>query len=201
MLPETTALILVGYQKDYFDPDGLLYSTVEETFNVTHILQNTYQLIKGLPRSTTVVATPINFTPDYSELVNPVGVLKRIRDLGALQAGSIGSQPLAELEEFSDEIVVLPGKRGFNAFAHTNLDVILRERNITHVLVAGAITSLCIDSTGRAAHELGYRVSIISDCTAARTNFEQQFYCETVFPAYADVLMSTDVLSQFAVEV
>ena len=52
---------------------------------------------------------------------------------------------------------------------------VLGDASITHVVIAGAVTSICIDSTGRAAYELGMQVSILSDCTAARTNVEQEF--------------------------
>jgi nicotinamidase-related amidase len=55
------------------------------------------------------------------------------------------------------------------------------------------VTSLCIDSTGRAAYERGYQVSILADCCSARTPFEQEFFCENVFPLYANVINGSDV--------
>ncbi len=55
------------------------------------------------------------------------------------------------------------------------------------------MTSICIDSTGRAAHERGYRVSVLKDCTAGRTDFEQDFYCDKVFPLYAQVIDSEEL--------
>ena len=61
-------------------------------------------------------------------------------------------------------------------------------------MIAGVVTSICIDSTGRAAHERGYRVSILKDCTAGRTSFEQNFYCENIFPLYASVIESKELL-------
>ena len=62
------------------------------------------------------------------------------------------------------------------------------------MVVCGAVTSICIDSTGRAAHERGYRVTILSDCTASRTPYEQEFYCENIFPLYANVLTAAEFL-------
>ena len=53
--------------------------------------------------------------------------------------------------------------------------------------LARAITSVCIDSTGRAATERGYRVTVLSDCTVGRTPFEQEFFCREILPLYADV--------------
>ena len=66
--------------------------------------------------------------------------------------------------------------------------------DIDHVVIAGAVTSVCIDSTGRYAQELGYKVSILSDCTAAKSVFEQSFYCDSIFPVYANVITSQELL-------
>jgi nicotinamidase-related amidase len=46
------------------------------------------------------------------------------------------------------------------------------------------VTSLCIDSTGRAAYERGYNVAIVSDCTSGRSYTEHDFYCRSIFPLY-----------------
>ena len=32
--PDSTALLLIGFQRDYFDPEGILYSVVEESHKV-----------------------------------------------------------------------------------------------------------------------------------------------------------------------
>ena len=82
----------------------------------------------------------------------------------------------------------MPGKRGLNAFSNTDLDNLFQQHGITNVAIAGVVTSICVDSTGRSAFERGYKVSILSDCTSGRTTFEQDFYCENVFPLYAEVL-------------
>jgi nicotinamidase-related amidase len=191
-----TALILVGFQNDYFAVDGILRSVIDEAVAVDHILANTVRVVSaaiaaGIP----TIATPIFFTPTYEELVDPVGILKTIRDVGAFQVNQSGSEMVDALLPFRDRILEVPGKRGLNAFTGTNLHAVLQDRHIQHVVLAGAVTSVCIDSTGRAAHEKGYRVLVLSDCTCARTRFEQEFYVENVFPLYAKV-MSADYFLQ-----
>ena len=88
----------------------------------------------------------------------------------------------------------MTGKVGFNAFSNTRLDDVLRVGGITNVLVCGMVTSLCIDSTGRAAYERGYSVTIVSDCSSARTPAEQEFFCSSVFPLYGGVQTSTELV-------
>ena len=142
-----------------------------------------------------IIATPIFFTPNYQEFVEPVGILKTIKSVGAFQAGTKGSQMIDELRPFGSKILEVPGKRGFNAFMNINSDMILHEKGITHVVLAGAVTWVCIDSTGRSAHEKGYQVVVLSDCTSARTVFEQEFYHSSL-PLYADTINHTELLQR-----
>ena len=201
MDPKHTALVLIGYQNDYFAADGILYSVIEESSRVTGTLANTVDLVERLhPTPLLVVTTPIVFTPDYSELVEPVGILKTIKELGAFKAGTKGAGTIPELRRFEERILEVPGKRGLNAFSNTDLDHLFQQRGITHVVLAGVVTSVCVDSTGRSAYERGYKVSVLSDCTSGRTTFEQDFYCESVFPLYAEVIDHVQLLSRLGIE-
>ncbi len=189
MDPKTTALILVGYQNDYFAPNGILRGVIEEANRVDQTLANTVDLLKvAADTEMMLISTPIILTSDYRAMAESEGVLGAIKNSGAFKAGSVGADTIPELLTFGDRITYVNGKQGFNAFSNTELDRVLRANNIHHLLLAGMITSLCIDSTGRAAYERGYKVTVLSDCTSARTPGEQDFYCSTIFPLYADVL-------------
>jgi len=187
MNPEKTALILIGYQNDYFAEDGILHGVIE--CDAKPVLANTLKILQALAESqVTIISTPILFTDDYRELDQPVGILKAIKDVGAFKRSSVGGETIAELKPFADNIIEVAGKRGLNAFAQTGLENVLKEHDIEHVVLAGVVTSICIDSTGRAAHERGFVVHVLGDTTCGRTNMEQDFYCENIFPLYADVL-------------
>jgi len=194
MESHNTALILIGFQNEYFSPQGTLYGFLK---GASQVLANTVDLIERL-RSTPIliVDTPVIFTPDYNELVEPTGILKVVKELGAFKAGTRGSETLPEIRRFGERIVEVPGKRGLNAFSNTDLDDLLRRSGITTVALAGTKTSVCIDSTGRSAYEKGYKVLILSDCTAGTDDFEQKFYCEKIFPLYADVSNHQRFLAQ-----
>jgi nicotinamidase-related amidase len=197
MNPAFTALILIGYQNDYFSPAGVLYKVVEDS--ASRVLSNTLDTLKAIRDTpTTILSTPILFTPDYRELVDPIGILKIIKDSQAFREDMPGGRTIPELEAFSDRILTIPGKRGLTAFSNTALDQELRKRGITDVVLLGVVTSLCIESTGREAFEKGYRVHIVSDCTAGRTDFEQEFYCSEIFPMYADILDHRQLIAQLA---
>jgi nicotinamidase-related amidase len=199
MRPQQTAVLLVGFQNDYFAPEGILRSAIEEGADVERVRTATTALLEGLQASSvTMISTPILFTDDYGELLEPVGILKKIKEAGAFRRDAPGGATISELLDMGDRILHIPGKRGLNAFSNTDLESELRRRGITDVVMAGVVTSVCIDSTGRAAHERGFNVHVLSDCTAGRTRFEQDFYCREVFPLYASVTTSVELLARLS---
>ncbi|MDO7173675.1 cysteine hydrolase family protein [Mariniflexile sp. AS56] len=186
-----TAIILIGYQNDYFSQDGVLRSVVEESSKVTDIINNTVNLIKNAG-DMPIVSTPIIFSEDYKELSDPVGILNTIKTVEAFKEGTKGAETIQEIKEFGDKITEIPGKLGLNAFVNTTLDAFLAKNKVEHLLLAGTVASICIDSTGRSAYEKGYKVTMLSDCISGRTVFEKDFYCESIFPLYATVQSSLD---------
>jgi len=188
------ALILIGYQNDYFSNDGILFQVVKESLEKLNILSNTMSLINyAVENDYLVITTPIIFSKDYSELKNPVGILKTIKDVGAFMTGAKGSESIKEFDAYDDYITEVPGKNGLNAFEGTELEQILTDNSINEIILAGCVCSICIDSTGRSASERGIHVTMASDCISSRTIFEHEFYCENVFPIYASVLKNTEI--------
>ena len=199
MDPAKTAVILVGFQNDYFAKDGILRGVVEDPGAVDAVLEQTLALIRSVASTPlTIISTPIVLAPDYRALASPVGILNTMKEVGAFKEGSVGARTIPEFDEFGDRILYVTGKVGFNAFANTSLDEVLRERGIENVWVCGMVTSLCIDSTGRAAYERGFNVAIISDCSSARTSTEQTFFCENVFPLYGRAATSRELLDELS---
>ena len=189
--PARTALLLIGYQRDYFDSDGILYSVVEESHRVNGTLANTIDLIESFKDSRLLmVNTPIVFSDSYHELENPIGILKTIREVEAFKEGTPGAETIDEISAFGDRILEVPGKRGFNAFSNTQLDRVLKDHHVDQVVIAGCVTSICVNATALHAFEAGYDVTILSDCTSSRTPIEQDFFCENVFPLFARVCTS-----------
>lgn len=197
MTPNTTALILIGYQNDYYRPDGVLHGFLEGSDYVRQSLATTLSLVERLaPTAVTMIETPIVFTDDYRELRDPVGILAAIRDLKAFRADQPGSARVQEFEPYSERILSVPGKRGMNAFVGTRLEEELRERQIEDLVLLGSVASICIDSTGRSAAERGYRVHFVSDCITGRTLVELDIYLKTIFPLYGRVVSASELVAQ-----
>jgi ureidoacrylate peracid hydrolase len=70
-------------------------------------------------------------------------------------------------------------KHRYSGFFQTDLDGVLRERNIKHLVVTGCTTNVCVESTVRDAMFRDYHCVVLADCTAEpiandqpRTNHE-----------------------------
>lgn len=55
-----------------------------------------------------------------------------------------------------------------NSFRETVLDEELKEQNISELIICGAMTHMCIDSTVRAGYDLGYKITLANDACATR---------------------------------
>ena len=194
------ALLLLGFQNDFFHPDGALYAAVEQSVVESNVLANAIEAVeRAIDCGVPVFNLPLLYSPDYSELRNPVGLLAQIRDIGAFRRGSPGAQVVPEILAFDEKVTTLHGKTGFNAFFGTQLEETLIATGIERVGVAGIVTSVCVDSTARASAECGFRTTVLSDCTAGKTKVEQDFYCENVFPSYAEVLTAEEWIQDLSV--
>lgn len=89
------------------------------------------------------------------------------RETGVHSAFSVGSfeqQTLDELKPRPGEMVV--NKTTRNALSGTGLDHTLRMMGIDSVVVVGALSNACVESTGRGASDLGYKTILVDDASA-----------------------------------
>ncbi|MGW1483391.1 cysteine hydrolase family protein, partial [Micromonospora parva] len=94
---------------------------------------------------------------------------RRIGDPGPngriLIRGEYGHDIVDELRPLPGEPVIdKPGKGAFHA---TNLDVLLAERGIRSLLVAGVTTEVCVHTTVREANDRGYECLVLADCVGS----------------------------------
>ncbi|VWD08376.1 MULTISPECIES: hydrolase [Burkholderia cepacia complex] len=98
-------------------------------------------------------------------------------------APALGVQP-------SDIVVT---KHQWGAFTGTDLDVQLRRRGITDIVLTGIATNIGVESTARQAYENNYNVVIVSDAVSTSSADAQTFALTQIFPKLGQVAAAADV--------
>jgi ureidoacrylate peracid hydrolase len=79
--------------------------------------------------------------------------------------GSPGQAPIPQLYDAASDTIV--HKRRYSGFFASDLDVTLREMDVTTLTLLGWSTSLAVLNTSLDAWQLGYPTTIVSDLTVA----------------------------------
>ncbi|CAM5200753.1 Cysteine hydrolase OS=Lysinibacillus sphaericus OX=1421 GN=rutB PE=3 SV=1 [Lysinibacillus sphaericus] len=79
--------------------------------------------------------------------------------------GEYGHDIVDELKPVEGEVII--DKPGKGSFYQTDLEVILNNKGITHLLVAGVTTHVCVQTTIREANDRGFDCLLLEDCSAA----------------------------------
>ena len=90
------------------------------------------------------------------------------------------------------DIIVV--KRHWGAFTGTELDLQLRRRGVTQIVLAGISTSIGVESTARSAYDYGYHVVLITDAMTDRSDEAHRHSAEQIFPRLGETDTTENVL-------
>jgi biuret amidohydrolase len=169
------ALIVIDMQRDFLDPRGYVARTGVDVSLLRVTIEPVQRLLAGARSlGIRVIHTREGHRPDLTDLTG----FKRQRTEGS--GAAIGSRgPLGRLlvrgefgHDIIDEVAPLPGevvidKPGFGAFYATDLELLLRVNAVTHLVLAGVTSDICVHSTLREAVDRGFHCTTVSDACAA----------------------------------
>jgi len=156
----TTALILIDMQRDFLEPDGfgeLLGNDVSLLARVVSPLAAV--LAAARAHGLMIVHTREGHRPDLTDC--PPSKLAR----GHLDVGIGSPGPKGRIlvrgeygHDIVDELAPLPGevvldKPGKGSFYATDLELMLRNRGVTKLIVTGVTTEVCVHTTVREAND------------------------------------------------
>lgn len=140
------ALLLIDIQNDYFPGGKMELVSMEEAAKKAGKLLKVFR----------TASKPVFFIKHMSTR----------SDATFFVPGTQGTDIHSSVSPLPDETVI--EKHFPNSFLQTELLSVLKESEVTDLIICGAMSHMCIDTTVRAAKELGFKCTLIADACATR---------------------------------
>lgn len=184
-LDPRTALVVIDLQR------GI--SAFPTVHPFSGVVANTLRLVEAFRRAELpVVLVTVAFSPDGAD---------RVRSRTEIPLRPLPTAP--EFTQLVPELAPKPGdilltKRQWSAFYGTELELQLRRRHVTGIVLTGVATSIGVDTTARAAHERAYNLTFASDAITDMDPAAHDFVMTKIFPRIGEVDTTDAVLALLA---
>lgn len=169
--PSRTAFVIIDMQRDFLEPGGFGESLGNDVARLRPAIAPCRAMLDAArAMGMLVIHTREGHRPDLSD-APPAKIARgkpsaRIGDPGPmgriLVRGEEGHDIIPELYPASGEPVI--DKPGKGAFYQTDLELMLKNRGIDTLLVAGVTTEVCVNTTVREANDRGFHCVVLADC-------------------------------------
>ena len=180
-----TALLIIDMQRDFIEPGGFGETLGNDVSLLAAIVPTVKRVLEAWRTSGGyVIHTREGHVSDLSDCP-PAKRLRgepklRIGDEGPMGRILIHGEPghgiIPELAPIAGELVI--DKPGKGAFYDTGLGEVLKTRGITHLIVMGVTTEVCVQTTMREANDRGHDCLLVEDGT------------ESYFPAFKEAALA-----------
>ena len=180
--PQGTALVLIDLQKGIVPLAGGPHAAADVLSRAGALAARFREL--GAP----VVLVRVGWSADFSDaLKQPVDRPAPARTLPH------------DWLEYADELAVAASdiritKRQWGAFHGTELDLQLRRRGVSRIVLGGISTNIGVESTARAAWEHGYALILAEDAMSAASAEQHRYTVEHIFPRLGRVRPTAGIL-------
>jgi nicotinamidase-related amidase len=184
LLPARTALVAIDLQ-------NLIVSRPTQPHDARVVVENTARLAAALrAKGGFIVWVRVAGPADGKDRLHPA----------CDQPLTLPRELPPDASEFAPGLPVQPSdhvitKRQWGAFYGTDLDLQLRRRGLTTILLTGIATNFGVESTARTAFELGYEQIFVEDAMAALTAAQHEHTVTQIFPRMGRVRRTSEVLA------
>jgi nicotinamidase-related amidase len=172
--PATTALVIIDMQRDFVLPGGFGEALGNDVRMLARTIEPISRMLSAARRlGMLIVHTREGHRADLSDCppskrargrgdvkIGDEGPMGRI-----LVRGEFGHDIIPELAPKAGEVVI--DKPGKGAFYATDLELVLRDREIKTLMVCGVTTEVCVNTTVREANDRGFECVVLSDCVGS----------------------------------
>jgi len=197
--PQRSALVVIDMQRSFVEPGAP--SAVATAREIVPNINRLAAALRGAGGTVAwVQATYTRDGPGYWPLFFDYMVAPELsgRILDALTDGAPGHALWHELDVKPQDLRVR--KNRYSAFfpGACELAQRLRERKADTVLIAGTMTNVCCEASARDAMMDGFKVVIVADANAARSDAEHVASLATILQFFGDVRTTDETIGMLA---
>jgi nicotinamidase-related amidase len=182
--PKRTAIVVIDLQKGIVGLQGTPLPMETVIANTTHLLS------AARKAGAQPILVHVGGSPDGGDRLQPIADVPP-RNMGSLPPEWMDLIP--ELDRQPGDIVVI--KRQWGAFYGTDLDLHLRRRRISTIVLCGVATEFGVESTARDAYELGYELVFASDAMTGTSEQSHVNSIERIFPRIGRVRITERIVA------
>jgi nicotinamidase-related amidase len=180
-LDPRTALVIIDLQK------GLAALPLLRPFG--EVVAGAARLAKGFRQAKLPVALVRVVLPRADEGWRP----QRVEQTVSMALSPAFAELAPELDPGPADILVT--KRHWNAFYGNDLDLQLRRRGVTGLVLAGVRTCIGVEGTARAAHERGFNLTFATDAITDVDPVAHEHTMTRILPRLGELDTSDRILS------
>ncbi len=205
--PAHAAVVTVDVQNDFFHNDGYLGKLGAPMTLVQEMAPRLNQLLNAARQRGVRVLHVISWHDE--QYASPVVTEQKLRhghrmELNGRQLkdapyclrGTWGADFYGIDARPGEEIVI---KHRYGSFTGTNLDLILRSQGIQTVILTGAATNVCVESTAREVYMHDYYLVFVNDCTATMSQEAHDYTLKMIDSYFGQVAGSDDIMKAWGV--
>ena len=197
--PEASALLVIDMQNDFCAAGGYIDAVMKKDVGAAATVVEPIERLLAAARARGVPVVWVK--ADYSHDRIPEPMLAKLRSRGieavCCRPGSWGADFFGVHPAAGETQVV---KHSYSGFIGTELDAVLRGLQARTLVFAGVQTQVCVESTVRDGHSLGYFCVVPQDAVASHTPALHDATLDNVRFLFGDVCATRDVVEAWSAD-
>jgi ureidoacrylate peracid hydrolase len=198
--PHHAALIVVDVQNDFAASGGVMD---REGFDLRMAQEMVARLVSFIEEAreakVPIIYIQSVYDSDPNWYLSEVWLERVYRKMKGLYTqrdlcvkGSWGWEFYGGIKPLPNEVVVT--KHRYSAFIDTDLDLILRSKNIKTLIMTGVVTNVCVETTARMGFMKDYYIVLLKDCCAAYLQHLHDTTIENIDNLFGQVVNAQEVV-------
>ncbi len=175
---QKSAVVLIEFQNQWTDK-GLYHWLIKNQLTSRNVMKNTRAFVDtARKKGVKIIHAPLIVDPENKKGWLAWLTFGKVFTKGTRKAGITEGL-------FKEGDILVTGRYAFDSFVGSDLEQVIRDKDIETLLICGFTTDQCIAKTMRTAIKKGVDSYLVSDCTATMNGFfqsktEKQYYGKVV---------------------